>query len=84
MFRKILHLITWKETALNRHVYNFFVDYNIIDINDNLDILKYLVQRKKKWYKTMFRSIKKFFSVLLSNCIAAILDWSLASYSKDM
>ena len=34
-----------KKTGLNRYVYNFSVDYNIIDTSNIIDIHKYL---KKK------------------------------------
>ena len=39
------------------------VDFNPIDINDFLDILKHLI--KRTWYKIMFGWIKKIFIGLL-------------------
>ena len=48
MFRKILQSITWKKkrgkTGLNGYVNVFSIDYNIININNTLDIYKYLMK----------------------------------------
>ena len=34
-----------EETGLNRYMYDFFVDYNIIDISNIIDIYKYLMKK---------------------------------------
>ena len=46
-----------KKARLKGVVDFFSDDFNAIDINDILDIHKYLM--KKTWYKIMFRIIKK-------------------------
>ena len=47
-----------KKTGLNGYAYEFSVDYNIIKTSIIIDINNYLM---KKWYKIMFRIIKKMF-----------------------
>ena len=42
---------------LHRYVYDFSDDFGGIDVNDVLDIYKYLM--KKSWYKTVFGLIRK-------------------------
>ena len=42
IFRKIFQLII-KKTGLYGYVYDFSVDYDIIDVTDILDIHKYLI-----------------------------------------
>ena len=37
-----------KKTGFNGHIYDFSVDYDSIDVDDILDIDKYLM--KKKWH----------------------------------
>ena len=34
-----------KKTGLNEYVYNFSVDYNVIAVDDILDIQKYLMKK---------------------------------------
>ena len=58
MFQKILQLIIWKKDK-KRVVKFYSVDFNPIDINNALDIHKYLM--KRTWYKIMFELIKKIF-----------------------
>ena len=53
-----------KKTGLKRIVI-FSVDFNPIDINDILNMQKYLMIRT--WYKIMFGLIKKIFIGLLTN-----------------
>ena len=36
-----------KRTGFNGHVYDFSVDYGVTDVDDLLDIHKYLVKKKK-------------------------------------
>ena len=52
-----------KKLGFKRIVNFFSADFNPIDINDILDIHKYLM--KRTWYKIMFRLIKKIFIGLL-------------------
>ena len=33
-----------KKTGLNRYIYDFFVDYNVIDTSNTIDIHKYLMK----------------------------------------
>ena len=35
-----------KKTGFNGYVYNFSVDYDVIDVNDIVDIHKYLMKKK--------------------------------------
>ena len=42
-----------KKTGFNGYVYDFSVDYNIIDISNIINIHKYLI-KNKKWYKIVF------------------------------
>ena len=39
----MLHVITWKD-ELDKYVYNFFVDYDTVDIKYITDIHKYLMK----------------------------------------
>ena len=48
-----------KKTGFNGYVYDFSVDYDSIELDDILDIHKYLMKKKK--YKMMLRFIKKCF-----------------------
>ena len=41
-----------KRTGFNGYVYDFSVDYGVTDVDDLLDIHKYLVKKKKK---TLFK-----------------------------
>ena len=54
-------------TRLKGVVKFFSVDFNPIDINDILDIHKYLV--KITWYKIMFGLIEKMFFSLLNGSV---------------
>ena len=46
IFQRILQLITWKKkTGLNGYVYEFSVDYNVIDTSNIIDIHKYLTKK---------------------------------------
>ena len=51
-----------KKNGLNGYVYDFSVDYDDIPVEDILDILKYLMKKKKKKNDIkMFGFIKKCF-----------------------
>ena len=52
-----------KKTRLKGIVKIFSVDYNAIDINNILDIHRYLMKEtmKETWYKIMFGFINKVF-----------------------
>ena len=43
-FQIISQLITWK-TRLNRNVYDFSIDYNIIDASNIINTHKYLIKK---------------------------------------
>ena len=45
MFQKIFLKVTWKKTGFNGHIYDFSVDYNAIDVDNILDIHKYLMKK---------------------------------------
>ena len=47
-----------KKTRLNGYVYDFSVDYDDTAVDDILDIHKYLMKKKKIYYK-MFGFIRK-------------------------
>ena len=47
-----------KKIGLNGYVYEFFVDYNIIDTSNIIDIHKYLM--KKYDIKSLFGQLKKY------------------------
>ena len=51
--------------GLNGYVFEFSVDYNIIDISNAIDSHKYLM--KKTWYTIIFGIIKKTFIALLAS-----------------
>ena len=42
IFQKSFHLIKWKENGLYEYAYDFSVDYDNIEIDDILEIYKYL------------------------------------------
>ena len=42
---KIFQQVTWKKTGFNGHIYDFSVDYDVIDVDDFLDIHKYLMKK---------------------------------------
>ena len=42
IFQKSFHLIKWKENGLYEYAYDFSVDYDSIEIDDILEIYKYL------------------------------------------
>ena len=46
----------------------FSVDFNPIDINNILDVHKYLM--KRTWYEIMFKLIKKTFIGLLTDIVS--------------
>ena len=58
-FSKDFTISFLKRTGLRGILKCFFVDFNLIDTNDILDINKYLV--KKTWCKIMFGLIEKIF-----------------------
>ena len=58
MFQRISHLLTRRKTRLNGYVYEFSVDYNIIETSNIIDIHKYLM--KKKCQKVMLGIINYF------------------------
>ena len=43
-----------KKTWLNGYVYDFSVDYDATAVDYILDIHKYLMKKKKKWYKNVW------------------------------
>ena len=45
IFQRISHLILWKKAGLNRYVFEFYVDYNIIDASNIANIHKYLMKK---------------------------------------
>ena len=49
-----------KKTGLNGYVYDFSVDYDVIAVDDILDIHKYLM-KKIIWYKNVWVYYKKCF-----------------------
>ena len=57
------------KAGLNENVYDFSVDYNVIDTSNIIDIHKYLM--KKTSYKIMLGIIKKNLIVLLSSMVNA-------------
>ena len=73
--------ISMKKTGLNRYVYNFSVDYNIIDTSNIIDIHEYLI--KKTWYKIMFRLIKKILMELLISIVNASNHTKCVSLSSQ-
>ena len=56
-----------KKTALGGVVKFFPVDFDPVDLNDILDIDKYLM--KRKWYKIMFSLIEEIFIWLLTGLV---------------
>ena len=56
-----------KKTVLKVVVKFFSIDFNPIDINDILDIYKYLI--KRTWCKIMFGLIMKIFIGLLTGLV---------------
>ena len=54
---KFFTIDNMKKAALKEVLKAFSVDYNATDINDVLDIHRYLM--KETWYKIMFGFIKK-------------------------
>ena len=42
-----------KKTRLNRYVYDFSVDYDVIVVDDILDIPKYLMKKNNMVYKCL-------------------------------
>ena len=56
-----------KKIGLKGVVKFFSIGFNAIDINDILDIHKYLM--KRTWYKIMFGLIKKIFIRLLTGLV---------------
>ena len=48
MFQSISHLLTRRKTGLNGYVYEFSVDYNIIETSNIIDIHKYLMKKNAK------------------------------------
>ena len=58
-----------KKTGFNGYIYEFSVDYDAINVDDILDIHKYLM--KKKWNSIkMFRFVKQIFvlAIMLFSC----------------
>ena len=47
MFQKIFQLITRSRLGIYEYVYDFLVDYNSTDLNDVLNIHKYLMVKNK-------------------------------------
>ena len=47
MFQKIFQLITRNRMGIYEYVYDFLVDYNSTDLNDVLNIHKYLMVKNK-------------------------------------
>ena len=45
MFQKIFQQVTWKKTGFNGHFYDLSVDYDATDVDDILDIHKYLMKK---------------------------------------
>ena len=45
IFQNILQPIIYKKTGLNGYLYNFSVDYNIIDVSDFIKIHKYFMKK---------------------------------------
>ena len=43
MFQKIFQQVTWKKNGFNGYIYDFSADYDSIDVDDILDIHKYLM-----------------------------------------
>ena len=71
----------YKKTRI-KGVANFFsVDFHPIDINDFLDIHKYLM--KRTWYEIMFRLIKKIFNELLTGLVNGSNDTKCDSLSNQ-
>ena len=69
-----------KRTGFNGYVYDFSVDYGVTDVDDLLDIHKYLVKKKKNIvYMKMFGFVKKVFFVGLAT-LASFTNGSLLSY----
>ena len=60
MFRKIFQQVTWKKTGFNGHIYDFSLDYDATDVDDILDIHKYLM-KKRAYYNKMFKFVKQIF-----------------------
>ena len=52
-----------KQTRLNGHVYDFLIGFGSIDVDDILDIHKYLMNK----HKNMIGLIKKTFTALPKN-----------------
>ena len=69
-----------KKAGLNRTI-KVSVDYNAVDINDILDIHRYLM--KKKWFQTMFELIKKMFIRLLAGLVNGSNHTKCASLSNQ-
>ena len=74
MFQKIFQQVTWKKTGFNGHIYDFSVDYDAIDVDNILDIHKYLIKKKKMtqynkmfFVKQIFISATMFFGCNLSD-----------------
>ena len=56
MFEKIFQQVTWKKTGFNYYIYDFSVDYNLIDINYIKDTQ--IFNEKKLHSIKMFRFLK--------------------------
>ena len=46
MFQKIFQQVKWKKTEFNGDIYDFSVEYDDTDVDDILDIHKYLMKMK--------------------------------------
>ena len=58
---KDIAIVNVKKTGLNGYVYDFYVDYNTIDVSDIADIHKYFL---KTSYKIILTFIKQVFIVI--------------------
>ena len=66
-----------KKTRLNEYVYDFSVDYDVIAVNDVLDIHKYLMEKMVQ-YK-MFGFIRYVFAVAMT-----MLTWANSLIAKSI
>ena len=45
MFQKILQQVTWKKSGFNGQVSDLSVDYDAVNVDDILDIHRYLMKK---------------------------------------
>ena len=55
-----------KKTGFNGYVYDFSVDYDATDVDDIVDIHRYLMKKNKIGYMKIFKFVKKVFFVGLT------------------